>query len=108
MAVGVYPTSSLRIDAATRVFTVDRRAALGVAALAFAFRVVSAIIAFLANLTFPLYQREQFTVFGSTNSFWDTFARYDSGWYCQIAKDGYLFVQGGGSAGIGKPGKIAF
>ena len=31
------------------------------------------------NLAFPLYQREQFTVFGSTSPFWDTFARYDSG-----------------------------
>ena len=108
MAVGVYPTTLLSVAAAKRVSHVDRRAAFGIAALALAFRVVSAIIAFLANLSFPLYQREQFTVFGSTNPFWDTFARYDSGWYCQIAKNGYLFVRGGGSAGIGKPGKIAF
>ena len=108
MAIGVYPTSALSAGAATRLSRVDRRAALGIAGIALAFRVVSAIVAFLANRSFPLYQREQFTVFGSTNLFWDTFARYDSGWYCQIAQSGYLFVPGGPSAGIGKPGKIAF
>ena len=83
---------------------VVRRIAFG----ALAFRIVSAFIAVLANVLFPLYQREQFTVFGSTSKFWDTFARYDSGWYAQIAQHGYVFVPGGPSAGIGKPGKIAF
>lgn len=87
---------------------IDRRVATRIAISALGFRIVSAIIALLANLAFPLYQREQFTVFGSTNVFWDTFARYDSGWYYQIARDGYGFVEGGPSAGIGKPGKIAF
>jgi hypothetical protein len=77
-------------------------------AAALAFRLISAILALLVNLSFPLQQREQFTVFESTSPFWDTFARYDSGWYHQIAKNGYVFVAGGPSAGIGKPGKIAF
>ena len=75
---------------------------------ALAFRVVSALLALLVNLSFPLHQRQQFTVFESTSPFWDTFARYDSGWYHQIASNGYVFVAGGPSAGIGKPGKIAF
>ena len=96
------------MDTAERVSHVDRRAAFRIAGGALAFRVVSAIIAFLANRLFPAHQPEQFTVFGSTNIFWDTFARYDSGWYYQIAKSGYHFAPGGPSAGIGKPGKIAF
>jgi hypothetical protein len=87
---------------------IDRRVAARIAICALGFRIVSAIIAFLANLAFPPYQREQFTVFGSPNVFWDTFARYDSGWYYQIARYGYRFVEGGPSAGIGKPGKIAY
>lgn len=96
------------MDTAERVSCVDRRAAFRIVGAALAFRIVSAIIAFLANRSFPPYQPEQFTVFGSTNMFWDTFARYDSGWYYQIAKNGYLFAPGGPSAGVGKPGKIAF
>jgi hypothetical protein len=79
-----------------------------IVAAALGFRVISAIIALLVNLSFPLQQHEQFTVFESTSPFWDTFARYDSGWYYQIATNGYTFVPGGPSAGIGKPGKIAF
>ncbi len=96
------------MDTAERSALVDRRVALRIAVAALAFRLVSAVLALLVNRTFPLYQREQFTVFGSTSLFWDTFARYDSGWYYQIARDGYSFVPGGPSAGIGKPGKIAF
>jgi hypothetical protein len=96
------------LDTAERVSHTDRRAAVRIAGAAVAFRVVSALIAFLANRSFPAHQPEQFTVFESTSLFWDTFARYDSGWYYQIAKSGYLFAPGGPSAGIGKPGKIAF
>ena len=72
------------------------------------FRLITAMLAVLVTLTFPLDRPEQFTVFGSTSVFWDSFARYDSGWYHQIATHGYEFVKGGPSAGIGKPGKIAF
>lgn len=75
----------------------NRRAVLRIAACALGFRVVSAIIALLVNVTFPLYQREQFTVFGSTSPFWDTFARYDSGYYEGIAWSGYAPLAGGRS-----------
>lgn len=64
---------------------------------ALGFRMVSALLAFLVNIVFPLYQREQFTVFQQTHEFWDTFARYDSGWYNGIARDGYRFAEGGRS-----------
>jgi hypothetical protein len=76
---------------------------------AMAFRVLSAILAFLCNLVFPLDGPEQFSsVFGSMRAFWDPFTRYDGGWYYQIAEHGYQFVAGGPSVGVGKPGKIAY
>jgi mannosyltransferase PIG-V len=76
---------------------------------AIAFRVLSALLAFLCNLVFPLHQGEQFpSTFGSTRAFWDPFTRYDGGWYYQIARNGYQFVVGGPSVGVGKPGKIAY
>jgi hypothetical protein len=69
-----------------------------VALAALAFRVVSAFIGFLVNALFPLAQpREQFTVFRSTDYFWDAFARWDSGWFYGVARDGYRFVEGGRS-----------
>lgn len=64
---------------------------------ALGFRVLTAIVALLANLSFPLYQREQFTVFGSTSKFWDAFARYDSGHFEGIAWSGYAPLAGGRS-----------
>ena len=79
-----------------------------IAAAALAFRVWSALLAFLINVVFPLDRSEQFTMFGKTSPFWDTFTRYDSGWYYQIARNGYQFVAGGPSVGVGKPGKIAY
>jgi hypothetical protein len=75
----------------------DRRTVLRIVVCALGFRLVSAAIALLVNLTFPLYQREQFTVFGSTSPFWDTFARYDSGYYEGIAWGGYAPLAGGRS-----------
>jgi len=69
--------------------------ALGIAALALGFRIGSALLAFFTNIVFPDYQREQFTVFGQTHPFWDGFARYDSGWYFQIARYGYHYTPGG-------------
>lgn len=56
----------------------------------------------------PLALPSPATVFATPNAFWDQFARYDAGWYYQIARFGYWFVPGGPSAGIGKPGKIAY
>ncbi len=76
---------------------------------AVAFRVLSAVLAFFCNLVFPLAQAEQYpSAFGSTRAFWDPFTRYDGGWYYQVAKNGYQFVVGGPSVGVGKPGKIAY
>src|SRR5580692_8702511 len=51
---------------------------------------------------------EPVTMFGRPSPFWDPFTRYDSGWYYQIARYGYLFVAGGPSVGVGKAGKIAY
>lgn len=65
--------------------------------LALAIRVVSALLGFGANVVFPLDRPEQFTVFGRTHHFADALARWDSGWYVGIARDGYAFVEGGRS-----------
>jgi Mannosyltransferase (PIG-V) len=73
------------------------RVPLQIAACALGIRVVSALLALFVNLAFPLYQREQFTVFGTTSPFWDTFARYDSGHYQDIAWRGYEPRAGGRS-----------
>jgi hypothetical protein len=86
-----------------------RRAAAGIAAQSLAFRVFSALLAFLANVGLPAYRPEQFMpMFAGRSPFWDAFVPHDSGWYYQIARDGYQFVIGGGPVGWGKPGKIAF
>ncbi|MDO8678808.1 MAG: hypothetical protein Q7R30_09630 [Acidobacteriota bacterium] len=62
--------------------------------LALCFRMVTAIVGFLANVTIPDYQDQGFSVLPQPNPFWDRFARYDSGWYHSIAEDGYSFVEG--------------
>jgi Mannosyltransferase (PIG-V) len=64
---------------------------------ALAFRVVSAFVAFLVNVTFPTHVDQRYSVLGRPNAFWDTFARYDSGWYFGIASQGYAYVEGGRS-----------
>ena len=63
--------------------------------LVVALRVVTALVAFLVNVTFPLDRPEQFTMLAETHYFWDPFTRYDSGWYFGIASEGYRWVQGG-------------
>jgi Dolichyl-phosphate-mannose-protein mannosyltransferase len=68
-----------------------------VALAALGFRLVSALLAFFVNLTFPLNHNEQFTVFGRTSPFWDTFARFDSGHFQGIAWSGYAPAPGGRS-----------
>ncbi|MBL8143375.1 MAG: hypothetical protein JNM38_19830 [Acidobacteria bacterium] len=70
---------------------------LRIVVLALAVRVFTAGIAFYANVVVPPFQREQFTISGTTDKFWDTFARWDSGWYYGIASKGYRFVEGGRS-----------
>ena len=75
----------------------DRRAALRIAASALGFRVLSAILALFINVAFPLDAPQQMTVYGAPSPFWDTFARFDSGWYEGIARDGYSYAEGGRS-----------
>jgi hypothetical protein len=82
--------------------------AVRIAVASVAFRLLSAIVAGLVNITFPPVQPTAVTVFGRPSPFWDAFIRYDSGWYYQIARYGYGFVAGGPSVGVGKAGKIAF
>jgi hypothetical protein len=74
-----------------------RHAARRTAWTALGFRLLSALLAFFANLAFPLDQHEQFTMWGRTSPFWDTFTRYDSGYYWGIARYGYSPVAGGRS-----------
>jgi hypothetical protein len=88
------------VDTAPTTAGVPVHVALKIAGFAIAFRTFSAILAFLSNIVFPDYQPEQFTVWGSTSPFWDAFARHDSGWYWQIARNGYTggaspYVPGG-------------
>jgi hypothetical protein len=73
------------------------QSAMTIAVCALGFRLISAIIALLVNLAFPLHQHEQFTIFGSTSPFWDTFARYDTGHFEGIAWGGYAPLAGGRS-----------
>ena len=78
--------------------------AVRIAVWAVSFRILSAILAFLANVTLPAYQPHQFTMFGSPSAFWDPFVRYDSGWYLGIARTGYDSA----TAIAGGRGNIAF
>jgi Dolichyl-phosphate-mannose-protein mannosyltransferase len=64
---------------------------------ALGFRLASALLARFVTLTFPLATAEQFTIFGTTNPFWDTFARFDTGHFQSIAWGGYAPVAGGRS-----------
>jgi len=68
-----------------------------IVAFSIAVRVFTAFMAFIVNVVFPLAQKQQFSVLDRTHLLWDTFARYDSGWYFGIARHGYEFVQGGRS-----------
>ena len=59
---------------------------------ALAFRVVSAIVAYAANVSLPQYQDQGFGVFPrQDHPFWDAFARFDAGWYHGIASQGYQY-----------------
>lgn len=71
--------------------------ALRIAGCALAFRLLSAGLATAVNTAFPLDQPRQMTVFAEPSTFWDTFARYDSGWYEGIARNGYAYAAGGRS-----------
>lgn len=56
------------------------------------FRLGSALVAFLANVTFVAHQDQNFGVFPRQDHlFWDAFARFDAGWYHGIASQGYEY-----------------
>jgi hypothetical protein len=61
---------------------------------ALAVRILTLFLAFWANVVIPVHQIERFAVFGFPNRFWDTTARYDSGWYYNIARFGYRYAEG--------------
>ena len=65
-----------------------------IALAALGFRLLSSFLALCVNLAFPLDRREQLTVFGTTSKFWDTFARFDTGYYEGIAWNGYQPLAG--------------
>lgn len=73
------------------------RVPIRIAVSALAFRILSALLALFINVAFPLDQPRQMTVFAEPHAFWDTFARYDSGWYEGIARNGYSYAVGGRS-----------
>ena len=62
-----------------------------IAIAAIGFRLVSSFIALCVNLVFPADHRlpDQSSVWGRPSPFWDAFARHDSGWYFDIARNGY-------------------
>ncbi len=80
-----------------RISALDRQASLRIAIGAIGFRLLSAVLAFFANLAFPLDQPAPFTMWGRISPFWDTFTRYDSGYYWGIARYGYSPLAGGRS-----------
>jgi hypothetical protein len=79
------------------VHSAARSATFRIVAFALGVRIFTAFMAFIVNIVFPLAQKQQFTVLDRTHLLWDTFARYDSGWYFGIARHGYEFVEGGRS-----------
>ena len=95
------PASLTAASLRARARNLVRRAAgsptFRIVGFAIAVRVFTAFIAFIVNIVFPLAQKQQFTVLDHTHLLWDTFARYDSGWYFGIARHGYEFVEGGRS-----------
>src|SRR5690349_18332608 len=58
---------------------------------ALAFRALSATVALLAVLAFPLDHPtpSDSTFWGRPSPFWDAMVRHDSGWYLDIARRGY-------------------
>ena len=75
---------------AARLRALDRRLAWRIALAAFAFRILSHLIGFVALLMFPGPQPN--TVFPQASPFWDVFTHFDSGWYEKIARFGYQYV----------------
>jgi len=66
-----------------------------IALCAVGFRLASAALAFVANVVFPDASNQGFSMFGTPSPFWDAFTRHDSGWYYQIARNGFHYTPGG-------------
>jgi hypothetical protein len=81
----------------SRLRTQARSLTVRLLVAALCFRLLAAAVGFIANVTIPDYQNQGFTVFAEPSPFWDRFARYDSGWYNNIASHGYRYVEGGRS-----------
>jgi Mannosyltransferase (PIG-V) len=92
-------TETARPRSFARIGAVSLRLPLAarIVMLALCFRVAGATLGFISNVTIPDYQNQGFTVFEQPHPFWDRFARWDSGWYNDIASGGYRFVEGGRS-----------
>ncbi|MGE3191194.1 MAG: mannosyltransferase family protein [Vicinamibacterales bacterium] len=60
--------------------------------LAIAFRCVGVLISYGSNVAFPQQHEMSFSVVEPSDPFWNSFARYDSGWYWSIAHDGYRYI----------------
>ncbi len=77
-------------------------ASIGAAAVGI--RIVSAILALLILLAFGAAHDipSESTMWGKPSPFWDAFVRHDSGWYFDIARNGYDFSgpMGGGRSNI--------
>jgi hypothetical protein len=52
-------------------------------------------VAFLTNVAFPDAVNQGYTMFRTADPFWDAFTRHDSGWYCDIARNGYYYTPDG-------------
>src|SRR6266545_3450482 len=72
-----------------------RQPTVRIALAAIGFRLVSAVLAFVTNIVFPEYQDQGFTMWGPPSPFWDAFVRHDSGWYFQIARNGFHYTPNG-------------
>jgi hypothetical protein len=72
----------------------ELRTVLRIVLLALGWRIVTALLGFFVNIVFPMFQPEQFRTLPRTHLFWDSFARYDAGWYAGIARLGYTYEPG--------------
>ncbi len=95
------PSSAAVVASPTSIIVGTRRASFPLWAkivmLALCFRLAGMAVGFLGTVTIPNYQNQGFTVLKRPNPFWDRFARFDSGWYHNIASKGYRYVEGGRS-----------
>jgi Mannosyltransferase (PIG-V) len=80
-----------RVRVASARTAIDRVIEVRIVVASIGFRIVSAFLAMCVNIVFPLDHPlpNQSSVWGNPSPFWDAFARHDSGWYFDIARNGY-------------------